>query len=31
MEVTGRAGHADIREDRNLNEKCEEVAHKVYS
>ena len=31
MEVTGRAGHADIREDRKLNEKCEDVAHKVIA
>ena len=29
LEVTGRAGHADIRENRKLNEKCEKVAYRV--
>ena len=30
-EVTGWAGHADIREDRKLNEKCEETAYRVVA
>lgn len=30
-EVTGWAGHADIRENRKLNEKCEEAAYKVMA
>ena len=29
LEVTGRAGTADIREDERLNEKCAESAYKV--
>ena len=29
LEVTGRAGHADIKEDRKLNEKCEKDAYRV--
>ena len=28
-DVTGWAGHADIRENRKLNEKCEEAAYRV--
>lgn len=31
LEVTGWAGRADIREDRKLNEKCEEAAHRVVA
>ncbi len=31
LEVTGRAGHADVREDRKLNEKCEEAAYKIMA
>lgn len=30
-EVTGWAGHAEIREDRALNERCEEVAFDVVA
>lgn len=30
-EATGRAGHADIREDRKLNEKCEKDAYRVVA
>ena len=29
LEVTGRAGQADIRQDRKLNEKCEKDAYKI--
>ena len=29
LEATGRAGHANIREDQELNEKCEKIAYRV--
>ena len=31
LAVTGRAGYADVREDRKLNEKCEKAAYKVVA
>lgn len=31
LEATGRAGHANIREDRKLNEKCEKIAYRVMA
>ena len=31
LEVTGWAGHADIREDRKLNEECEQAAYRVMA
>ena len=31
LEATGRVGHANIREDRKLNEKCEKIAYRVMA
>ncbi len=31
LEATGRAGHANIREDRKLNEKCEKIAYRIMA